>query len=83
MFGENIIPDDMLDGFYDKKSINDISNNKIDLSNNIVNSNVPVKIKDTHNIIYGDGEDNVEDINDHNMYLIRPIDRRGNMKRFS
>jgi hypothetical protein len=42
MFGDNIIPDDMLDGFYDKpktylsNNVVDASNNKIDTSNNVV-----------------------------------------------
>jgi len=84
MFGENIIPDDMLDGFYDKKPLNDVSNNQIDLSNNItISNNIPVQIKYIpNNIIYGSGGDNENIIQDDIMYIIRPIDKNGNMKRF-
>ena len=67
MFGDNIIPDDMLHGFYDKKYVRDASNNLLDASNN------PVQIKPMQkNIIYGGGGGRIQ-------YLIRPIDAKGNM----
>ena len=77
MFGDNIIPDDMLDGFYDKKPKIDASNNIVDASNNIVdasNNIVKNKPQDNNNIYGGGGFDN-DDI----MYIIRPINSRGDM----
>jgi hypothetical protein len=68
MFGDNIIPDDMLDGFYDNnKYVRDTSNNLVDVSNNLVQIK-PIQ----KNIIYGGGGGRIQ-------YLIRPIDRDGNM----
>lgn len=78
MFGENIIPDDMLDGFYNKNPLINISN-KIDFSNNLVDpSNNSVQTKNvsnnkkynfTKNILLGI------------MCMIRPIDNKGDMKK--
>jgi hypothetical protein len=76
MFSDNIIPDDMLDGFYDKTKT-DASNNIVDASNNIVdtsNNIVENKPRENNNIYGGGGFDN-DDI----MYIIRPIDRDGDM----
>ena len=67
MFGDNIIPDDMLDGFYDKTKI-DASNNIVDASNNQVNSIKPIQ----KNIICGGGDFKIQ-------CLIRPVDKNGDM----
>ena len=67
MFGDNIIPDDMLDGFYDKTKI-DTSNNIVDASNNQVNSIKPIQ----KNIICGGGDFKIQ-------CLIRPVDKNGDM----
>jgi hypothetical protein len=79
MFGDNIIPDDMLDGFYNKKIVKDSSNNLIVTSNNLVDaSNNPLKIQPIQkNVIYrgGGGYGNPR----LRRYIIRPIDREGNM----
>jgi hypothetical protein len=69
MFGDNIIPDNMLDGFYDKTKT-DASNNIVDASNN----KVEIKSKKTYNIVCGCDGEKIQ-------YLIRPIDRDGNMKK--
>ena len=77
MFGDNIIPDDMLDGFYDKTKT-DASNNVVDVSNNIVdasNNIVENKPQDNNNNIYGGGGFDHDNI----MYIIRPINSRGDM----
>ena len=74
MFGDNIIPDDMLDGFYDKTKIDasnnivDASNNIVDASNNQVNSIKPIQ----KNIICGGGDFKIQ-------CLIRPVDKNGDM----
>jgi hypothetical protein len=91
MFGDNIIPDDMLDGFYSKKKLKDTTNNKVDTTNNKVDtsnnlvdasnnlvdaSNNPLKIQPIQkNVIYrgGGGDPRLR------RYIIRPIDREGNM----
>lgn len=75
MFGENIIPDDILDGFYDKKTLIDVSNNIFDLSYNLVDlSNNTLRIKkNSNNRNYGG--------NGRIRYIIRPIDKDGNMKK--
>jgi hypothetical protein len=76
MFGDNIIPDDMLDSFYDKTKT-DTSNNIVDASNNIVdasNNIVKNKPQENNNIYGGCGFDH-DDI----MYIIRPINSRGDM----
>ena len=86
MFSDNIIPDDMLDDFYDKKKETDLSNNIIDLSNNPVNpinnpvdpSNNQVQINNIPNNRNHGGGGGVRGI----RYIIRPIDKDGNMKKF-
>ena len=78
MFGDNIIPDDMLDGFYDKpktylsNNVVDASNNKIDTSNNVVETK---PVQNNNNNIYGGGGFDYDNI----MYIIRPINSRGDM----
>jgi hypothetical protein len=86
MFGNNIIPDDMVYGFYDKKPNVDVSNNidlsnnvdlsnNIDLSNNKINTNNYVNM-DFNNIkgyLYGGDFDD-----DYLCYFIAPIDDGGN-----
>jgi len=81
MFGDNIIPDDMLDGFYDKtktdasNNIVDVSNNIVDASNNIVdasNSQVNSIKPIQKNIICGGGDFKIQ-------CLIRPVDKNGDM----
>jgi hypothetical protein len=67
MFGDNIIPDNMLDGFYDKTKT-DASNNIVDASNNQVNSIKPIQ----KNIICGGGDFKIQ-------CLIRPVDKNGDM----
>jgi hypothetical protein len=75
MFGDNIIPDDIVYGFYDKKYIVDLSNN-IDISNNKItsNSHVNIDLKTIRDNLAGGFIDE-----DHLCYFIAPIDNEGNM----
>lgn len=82
MFGDNIIPDDMLDGFYDKTDTSnntvDVSNNIVDVSNNTVYVDNSFKNIDNKTVLCYGGDDYYDPFH---FYIIRPIDKDGDMIR--